>query len=98
MERPKATLADLQKQIQAWLRAQGLTGNEDLICEIVGTVLRLAGDEASRGDLKILNRALKELRQAFRIFAPYQRVRKVSIFGSTRVPEDEPFYFMARDL
>jgi uncharacterized protein (TIGR00730 family) len=91
-------LGAIQEQIDQWLKSQGPTGNEDLIGEMIGTVLKLAADDPSRGDLKILNRALKELRQAFKIFAPYEPVRKVSIFGSTRVAETEPFYLMARDL
>jgi len=98
MAQPMPKLGELQQQIENWLQSQGLTGNQDLILELINTVLRLAVDEAGRGDLKILNRALKELRQAFKIFAPYERIRKVSIFGSTRVPENEPFYLMARDL
>ena len=98
MESPKVTLAAIQAQIQEWLRSQSPSGNEGLIAEMIGTVLKLSGDNTSRGDLKILNRALKELRQAYRIFAPHPGVRKVSIFGSSRVPEDEPIYQMARQL
>lgn len=98
MEPPKMTLAALQAQIEEWLRSQSASGSEDLIAEMIGTVLKLAADKTSRGDLKILNRALKELRQAFKIFAPYNGVRKIAIFGSTRVPEDEPIYRMTRDL
>ena len=98
MQQPKITLGAIQEQIDQWLKSQVPTGNEDLIAEMIGTVLRLAADDPSRGDLKILNRALKELRQAFKIFAPYEAVRKVSMFGSTRVAESEPFYQMARDL
>ncbi len=36
----------------------------------------------ARGELKMINKALMELRYAFKAFAPYQHVRKVSIFGS----------------
>jgi uncharacterized protein (TIGR00730 family) len=62
------------------------------------TILKLGQEDASRGDLKILNRTLKELRYAFKIFAPYTAVRKVSIFGSTRVAESDPYYLVAKDL
>jgi uncharacterized protein (TIGR00730 family) len=55
-------------------------------------------EETSRGDLKILNRALKELRYAFKIFAPYSSVRKVSIFGSTHIKEHDPYYALAKEL
>ena len=98
MESPKPGLASIEAQMEEWLRAQPSTGNEDQIADMLRTVLKLTGDNASRGDLKILNRTLKELRYAFRTFAPYSSVRKVSIFGSTRVAEDDVYYTMAREL
>lgn len=98
MEAHKKTLAELGAEIDDWLRAQNRSGNEDQFAGILRTVVKLAEGNAERGDLKILNRALQELRHAFRIFAPYRQVRKVSIFGSTRVMESDPYYHMARDL
>lgn len=98
MEAHKKTLAELGAEIDDWLRAQNRSGNQDQFAGILRTVVKLAEGNAERGDLKILNRALQELRHAFRIFAPYRHVRKVSIFGSTRVKESDPYYHMARDL
>ena len=40
--------------------------------------------------IKMLNQALKELRYAFKIFSPYRKVRKVSVFGSARTAPDAP--------
>ncbi len=85
-------------QIEEWLEAQDSSGNADQFAGILRTVVRLANDDAGRGDLKILNRAMQELRHAFRIFAPYRQQRKVSIFGSTRVQENDPYYDLARSL
>jgi len=59
------------------------------------TMCRLAKDGAGRGELKILNTTLKELRYAFKVFAPYQDIQKVTIFGSSRTPEDHPEYLQA---
>ena len=98
MEQPKVTLAGIEAQIVEWLEAQPGGANETFIAEMLRTVIRLTRDGTSRGDLKILNRALKELRYAFRIFAPYRSVRKVSIFGSTRITEDDPYYLLAKNL
>jgi uncharacterized protein (TIGR00730 family) len=98
MEQPKVTLANIEAQITAWLREQSGSGNEALIAEMIRTLIKLAGDGTSRGDLKILNRALKELRQAFKVFAPYSKVRKVSIFGSTHIQEHDPYYELAKQL
>jgi uncharacterized protein (TIGR00730 family) len=55
--------------------------------QLVVTVLRLAQDGTSNGDLKLLNNAMKELRHAFRVFAPYGGLRKVACFGSARTNE-----------
>ncbi len=98
MEQPGVTLAGIEAQITEWLRGQSGAGNEVLIAEMLRTILKLAAEETSRGDLKILNRALKELRYAFKIFAPYSAVRKVSIFGSTHIHEHDPYYLLAKDL
>lgn len=96
MEQPKFNLDVIEAQVSGWLREQSGSGNEVLIAEMIRTIIKLAGDGASRGDLKILNRALKELRHAFKVFARYSEVRKVSIFGSTHVKEDDPYYHLAK--
>jgi uncharacterized protein (TIGR00730 family) len=71
---------------------------EQYVREILTTVLRLVRDKASLGDLKLINTALKELRYAFKVFAPYRHVRKVSTFGSARTKETSPVYRQARDF
>ncbi|MBI5863654.1 MAG: LOG family protein [Planctomycetes bacterium] len=66
--------------------------NQDLYEEMMLTVCRLARDGCSRGDVKLLHKALAELRYGFRVFAPYRETRKISIFGSSRTPEHHPDY------
>ena len=68
----------------------------DLTFEIVATALRLARDDVGRLDRKIVNSALKEMRYAFRVFAPYRHERKVTIFGSARSAPTDPEYEQAR--
>ena len=91
-------LADLGSQLDDWLRAHNDYVNADQFAAILRTLLKLAQDDAERGELKILNRTLQELRRAFRMFAPYRHMRKVSIFGSTRVAEKDPYYDLARKV
>jgi len=67
----------------------------DLLQTIREVADKLAGDRPSRGDLKILSRALRELRYAFKVFAPYRRQRKVTVFGSARTTPDQPAYRQA---
>lgn len=95
MKREKLTLLSLEPEILDWLQRGRGSPNEELIAEMMQAVLKLSRNETSRGDLKILNRALRELRYAFKVFAPYRGIRKVSIFGSTRVQEEDPYYQMA---
>jgi uncharacterized protein (TIGR00730 family) len=62
------------------------------------TVDRLHLDNTARGDLKILSRTLRELRYAFKVFQPFRRRRKVTIFGSARTQPDHPTYKQAEDV
>jgi uncharacterized protein (TIGR00730 family) len=69
-----------------------------LVREMIGTTLRLARQGANRGDLKILNTTLKELRHAFGVFARYRHVRKITLFGSARLAPSTPEYRAAHDF
>ena len=82
--------------IDALLTEHAPSEHQDLLSQMMITVCRLAKDGAGRGEIKILNTALKELRYAFKVFAPYSHVPKVTIFGSSRTAEDHPEYVQAR--
>jgi uncharacterized protein (TIGR00730 family) len=82
----------------AGLVEQAGAENPDLIFELVVSAVRMARDRADRGDLKITNAALKEMRHAFHVFAPYRSERKLAIFGSARTEPDDPLYDQARRL
>lgn len=86
---------ELDAEIAALVDKVGGTTHEDLIFEIIAAALLLARDQADRGDLKIANAALQELRHAFQTFGPYRASRKVGIFGSARTRHDDPLYEQA---
>lgn len=67
----------------------------DLIDRIRKSADKLEADQTSSGDLKILSRTLRELRYAFKVFAPYRARHKVTIFGSARVTKEMPSYQQA---
>jgi uncharacterized protein (TIGR00730 family) len=71
---------------------------ELLATEIGDTAGKLLRDGASVADMRLISAALKEMRYAFRVFAPYRSVRKVSIFGSARTPESHPAYRHAHEF
>jgi uncharacterized protein (TIGR00730 family) len=66
-----------------------------LVRELIVHALKCRRDELEVLDLKVLSRAMAEFRYAARIFKPYRDRRKVSIFGSARTPEADPYYRMA---
>jgi uncharacterized protein (TIGR00730 family) len=69
-----------------------------LVEEIKEVADKLGRDQTTRGDLKIILRALKELRYAFKVFKPFRLRRKVTIFGSARTPPDQLIYRMGVDF
>ena len=72
--------------------------DSDLIAEMIVTALKLHRDRAGRGDLKLINSALKELRYAFLVFAQYRDIPKVTVFGSARTPPEHPNYRLAAEF
>jgi len=69
--------------------------NTDLVEQIKEYADKMDTDGASRGDLKILARTMRELRYAFKIYSQYRDRRKVTIFGSARTRPDSPDYEQA---
>src|SRR5262245_4172964 len=65
---------------------------EQLAQQIRETADKLLRDGASRADLKLVNTAIKELRYCFKVLAPFENVRKVTVFGSARLPPTDPAY------
>lgn len=68
---------------------------EQLIQQLKETADKFVRDKASRGDVKMLTTALKELRYALKVFAPFRQRKKVTIFGSARTPRTDPSYHQA---
>jgi uncharacterized protein (TIGR00730 family) len=65
---------------------------------LLTTAVKLHEDGATPGDLRVTNAALKELRYAYKVFAPYRAVRKVTVFGSARTPPTDPAADAAREF
>ncbi len=67
----------------------------DFVREMKETADKLVRDGASRGDIKLMNTAFKELRYALKIFSLYRDRRKVTVFGSARTKPDHPSFAQA---
>lgn len=66
--------------------------------ELLTGLLKLNDAHLDLLDIKIVNRAVKELRHAFGVFHGYRNRQKVSIFGSARTPSDDPNYRLAHQF
>ena len=64
--------AEIDQSIDALISQIGDVHDADLVFELMVSAVRLARDRATRGDLKIANAALKEMRYAFAVFEPYR--------------------------
>src|SRR5215471_14682166 len=82
-EKPPADL-ELKRRIQDLIDYKGGGYNEENVADIIENALKLLTDVKDTGDVRVIQTALRELRYAFKLFAPYADVRKVTIFGSAR--------------
>ncbi|MGD0744574.1 MAG: TIGR00730 family Rossman fold protein [Verrucomicrobiota bacterium] len=86
---------ELERRIWELIKFKGGGHNEAGVADIIANALKLLTDVKDTGDARVIQTALRELRYAFRLFAPYARVRKVTIFGSARTRPDKREYQQA---
>ena len=75
-----------------------VTGIDLYVQQIKETADKLARDGASRGDIKLLATALRELRYCFKVFQSLRLRRKVTVFGSARLPPEDASYQQALEF
>jgi uncharacterized protein (TIGR00730 family) len=83
---------DLDAKIAELISASGITADTDLLTEMIISCFRLAKNRFDRGEMKLVNAALKEFVYSFKVFKGYKEYRKVSIFGSARSTPEDPNY------
>lgn len=89
---------ELDRLISELIERSGGSPKKDILQEMIATVIRLRDEDVGRGDLKIINTALKELRYSSKVFSPYDGIRKVALFGSARTPKTNSVYRQAREF
>src|SRR5438876_2033345 len=87
--------AELKRRIEELIAGKGGGHNSDLVADVVENALKLLHDVEDRGDVRVIQTALRELRYAFKLFAPYSHTRKVTIFGSARTQPSKTEYKQA---
>ncbi|HEX3817790.1 MAG TPA: TIGR00730 family Rossman fold protein [Chthoniobacterales bacterium] len=89
---------EFEERVRQLVADWGGGKSPELIEELIATALKMASDGMGTGDLKLMNRSLKELRYAAKIFAPYRGFRKVVVFGSARTAPNEPEAQLAEEF
>ncbi len=94
----RAEPADTTALVEELLQHLDVRRNHDLVRRLVLAALQLAADDADRLDLKIVGTALREMSDAFKMFAPYHETPKLTIFGSARATPEDALYRVACEL
>jgi uncharacterized protein (TIGR00730 family) len=82
---------ELNERLRSLVADSSHNVNEDLIEEMITTAIKLHRDGATRGDLKLINAALKEMRYSNLVFSRHSEP-KVTIYGSARLRPGDPNY------
>ena len=96
-EKP-ASDPELRRKIEDLIAYKGGGYNEQYVADIVENALKLLADVRHSGDVRVIQTALRELRYAFKLFAPYAHVRKVTMFGSARTQPTRTEYQQALEF
>lgn len=89
---------ELKRRIEDLIAYKGGGHNPDLVADIIENALKLLTDVVARGDVRVIRTAVRELRYAFKLFAPHDHVHKVTIFGSARTLPTRLEYLQAVDF
>lgn len=86
---------ELRRRIQELIAYKGGGHNQESVADIIESALKILTDVEDSGDVRVIRTAIRELRYAFKLFAPYAGIRKVTIFGSSRTQATKMEYQQA---
>jgi uncharacterized protein (TIGR00730 family) len=89
---------ELRRRVQELISFKGGGHNEEAVADIIENALKLLTDVKDTGDVRVIQTAVRELRYAYRLFAPYSHMRKVTIFGSARTAPNKLEYQHAAEF
>ena len=89
---------ELKRRINDLIEYKGGGFNQESVADIIESALKLLHDVKDSGDVRVIKTAIRELRYAFRLFAPYSQSRKVTIFGSARTQPTRMEYQQAAEF
>ncbi|MFV1994643.1 MAG: TIGR00730 family Rossman fold protein [Verrucomicrobiales bacterium] len=81
---------EFDRRIAGLVEDWGCGSFNELVEELIITVLKIGKDDIGVGEIKLMSRTLKEMRAANRVFWDYGDHRKVVVYGSARTAADKP--------
>ncbi|TVR25185.1 MAG: TIGR00730 family Rossman fold protein [Ilumatobacter sp.] len=89
---------DIRSRARELLEELGISRELRISEEFLAETIGLIRDDSNPLDLKIAAASVTEMREAFRMFAPYRNVPKATIFGSARTQPHDPLWEHTRRL
>ncbi len=99
--RPNAVREGLRRDVEAFMTELSPDVADEYrrhAEDLVRTAIRLLDDGADEGQLRLVSRAVREIRHSWLLFNQYRGTRKVTIYGSARTPEDHSDYIAAKEF
>lgn len=99
--RPNAVREGLRRQVESFfaeLSPDAPEHHRRHAEDLVRTAVRMLDDGSDEGQLRLVSRAVREIRHSWILFNQYRGTRKVTIYGSARTPEDHSDYIAAKDF
>jgi len=88
----KESNGPVDRRIHELMEMVGEVHQPEYIREMILCALKAGQEGMNRADLKLMNTTLKEMRFTGKIFGPYRKTRKVTVFGSARTRPEDPAY------
>ena len=97
-----STNNDLAHRVRDLVDEVGQLGEGDprseMVAQMIDACLKMAKEGHDSGQVKLVTHAIKEMRYGYQVFNRYKGIRKVSIYGSARTPEEHPDYIAASEF
>jgi uncharacterized protein (TIGR00730 family) len=94
----RRTNNEIDRVIDTIMKKAGGVHHHELVREMIISALKAGQETSYLADMKMLNNTMKEMRYTNKVFAPYRRRKKVTIFGSARTQPSEPIYLKCVDF
>lgn len=89
----------LKKSILSLLGDLTEGGEDDYIYrEMLFNIAQVREEKFDVAELRLLNKAFRELRHSMKVFKPYRSIPKAAVFGSARTKRDHPDYKIAQEF